>query len=70
MKRPGDLGLTPRIGVASDAFFPFPDCVELAAEAGVTVIQPEDPSTTKEEHRRVQRLGLAMYTTGVRHFRH
>ena len=57
--------------LASDAFFPFPDGVALAAEHGVTaVIQPggskRDASVVEEADRR----GLAMVFTGRRHFRH
>ncbi len=57
--------------MASDAFFPFPDCVELADKAGVTaVIQPggsiKDELSTQycDEH------GMSMVFTGVRHFKH
>lgn len=57
--------------MASDAFFPFPDCVALASEAGIkSVIQPggsirdNDSITYCDEH------GLSMVLTGVRHFKH
>ncbi|MBX3343872.1 MAG: bifunctional phosphoribosylaminoimidazolecarboxamide formyltransferase/IMP cyclohydrolase [Nitrospira sp.] len=57
--------------MASDAFFPFRDGIDAAAEAGITcVIQPggsiRDPEVTKavDEH------GMAMILTGMRHFRH
>ena len=57
--------------MASDAFFPFPDCVELAAKAGVTaVIQPGGSINDQKSIDACNNLGLAMYTTGVRHFRH
>ena len=57
--------------MASDAFFPFPDCVELAAEAGVTaVIQPGGSINDQKSIDACNASGLAMYTTGVRHFRH
>ena len=57
--------------MASDAFFPFPDCVELAAAAGVTaVIQPGGSINDQKSVDACNELGLAMYTTGVRHFRH
>ena len=57
--------------MASDAFFPFPDCVELAAEAGViAVIQPGGSINDQKSIDACNELGLAMYTTGVRHFRH
>jgi phosphoribosylaminoimidazolecarboxamide formyltransferase/IMP cyclohydrolase len=57
--------------MASDAFFPFPDCVELAAEAGVAaVIQPGGSINDQKSVDACNASGLAMYTTGVRHFRH
>ena len=57
--------------MASDAFFPFPDCVELAAKAGVqAVIQPGGSINDQKSIDACNALGLAMYTTGVRHFRH
>ena len=56
---------------ASDAFFPFPDGVEVIAEAGATaIIQPGGSVKDQEVIDAVNRLGLAMVTTGVRHFRH
>jgi phosphoribosylaminoimidazolecarboxamide formyltransferase/IMP cyclohydrolase len=57
--------------MASDAFFPFPDAVEVAAEVGVTaVIQPGGSVRDKAVIAAADRLGLAMVFTGVRHFRH
>ena len=57
--------------MASDAFFPFPDCVEMAAEAGiVAVIQPGGSINDQKSVDACNELGLAMYTTGVRHFKH
>jgi phosphoribosylaminoimidazolecarboxamide formyltransferase/IMP cyclohydrolase len=57
--------------VASDAFFPFPDGVEEAAEHGITaVIQPGGSVRDEEVIAAADRLGLAMVFTGVRHFRH
>lgn len=57
--------------LASDAFFPFPDGVEVAAEAGVTaVVQPGGSVRDEEVIATADRLGLAMVFTGVRHFRH
>jgi phosphoribosylaminoimidazolecarboxamide formyltransferase / IMP cyclohydrolase len=56
---------------ASDAFFPFPDGVEVIAEAGATaIIQPGGSVKDKEVIDTANRLGLAMVLTGVRHFRH
>ena len=57
--------------MASDAFFPFPDCVELAAEAGVVaVIQPGGSINDQKSIDACNASGLAMYTSGMRHFRH
>ena len=57
--------------LASDAFFPFPDNIELAAEAGVTAIaQPGGSVRDEEVIAAADKAGLAMLFTGVRHFRH
>ena len=57
--------------MASDAFFPFADGIELAAAAGVTaVIQPGGSIRDDEVIAAADALGLAMVFTGVRHFRH
>lgn len=57
--------------LASDAFFPFPDNIELAAEAGVTaIVQPGGSIRDEEVIAAADRYGLAMVFTGVRHFRH
>jgi phosphoribosylaminoimidazolecarboxamide formyltransferase/IMP cyclohydrolase len=57
--------------LASDAFFPFPDGLEVAAAAGVTaVVQPGGSVRDDEVIAAADRLGLAMVLTGVRHFRH
>ena len=57
--------------LASDAFFPFPDNIDLAAEAGITaVVQPGGSIRDKEIIEAANNRGLAMVFTGVRHFRH
>ena len=57
--------------LASDAFFPFPDNIELAAEAGVTAIaQPGGSIRDEEVIAAADKASLAMVFTGVRHFRH
>ena len=57
--------------LASDAFFPFPDNIELAAEAGITAIaQPGGSVRDEEVIAAADQAGLAMVFTGVRHFRH
>ena len=56
---------------ASDAFFPFPDGVEEIAKAGATaIIQPGGSVRDSEVIAAANALGLAMLTTGIRHFRH
>jgi len=57
--------------MASDAFFPFPDCVQIAAEAGITaVIQPGGSINDKLSIENCNENGLSMVTTGFRHFKH
>ena len=57
--------------MASDAFFPFPDCVEIADKAGITcVIQPGGSIRDKESIAYCDENGLTMVTTGIRHFKH
>lgn len=57
--------------MASDAFFPFADGIESAAQAGVTaVVQPGGSVRDEEVIQRINELGLAMVFTGTRHFRH
>jgi phosphoribosylaminoimidazolecarboxamide formyltransferase/IMP cyclohydrolase len=57
--------------LASDAFFPFPDTVELAAQAGITaIIQPGGSVRDEEAIAACDRHGLAMVFTGRRHFKH
>jgi phosphoribosylaminoimidazolecarboxamide formyltransferase/IMP cyclohydrolase len=57
--------------MASDAFFPFPDSIEVAAEAGVTaVVHPGGSLRDNESIAAADKAGMAMVVTGVRHFRH
>ncbi|HRH03608.1 MAG TPA: bifunctional phosphoribosylaminoimidazolecarboxamide formyltransferase/IMP cyclohydrolase [Bacteroidia bacterium] len=57
--------------MASDAFFPFPDCVEIANKAGInTVIQPGGSIKDKDSIAYCDAHNMAMVMTGVRHFRH
>jgi len=57
--------------LASDAFFPFPDGVEMAAEGGVTaIIQPGGSIRDAEVIAAADAHGVAMVFTGIRHFRH
>ncbi|WP_192349285.1 bifunctional phosphoribosylaminoimidazolecarboxamide formyltransferase/IMP cyclohydrolase [Algoriphagus sp. Y33] len=57
--------------MASDAFFPFPDCVEIAHKAGITaVIQPGGSIKDQLSIDYCDANGVAMVMTGVRHFKH
>jgi phosphoribosylaminoimidazolecarboxamide formyltransferase / IMP cyclohydrolase len=57
--------------MASDAFFPFPDCVELAKNAGITaVIQPGGSIKDELSINYCNENNLAMVFTGTRHFKH
>jgi phosphoribosylaminoimidazolecarboxamide formyltransferase/IMP cyclohydrolase len=57
--------------MASDAFFPFPDCVEIARKAGITaVVQPGGSIKDKESIAYCEQNGMAMVLTGIRHFKH
>jgi phosphoribosylaminoimidazolecarboxamide formyltransferase/IMP cyclohydrolase len=67
-----DAGLSLKgSAVASDAFFPFPDGLIAAAEAGATAaIQPGGSIRDKDVIAAANTAGIAMVFTGVRHFRH
>ena len=57
--------------LASDAFFPFPDSLDWAVEAGATaVIEPGGSKKDQDVIERADELGLAMIFTGTRHFNH
>ncbi|MGO1243294.1 MAG: bifunctional phosphoribosylaminoimidazolecarboxamide formyltransferase/IMP cyclohydrolase, partial [Sphingobacterium sp.] len=57
--------------MASDAFFPFPDCVEIAGNAGVkAVLQPGGSIKDQLSVEMANEKGVAMVITGVRHFKH
>lgn len=57
--------------MASDAFFPFPDCVEIADKAGIkAVVQPGGSVKDQLSVDYCNNNGLAMVFTGVRHFKH
>lgn len=68
----GDAGLALEgAAMASDAFFPFRDGIDTAAEAGIkAVIQPGGSMRDEEVIAAANEFGLAMVFTGVRHFRH
>ena len=57
--------------LASDAFFPFDDCVKIAHEAGVTsIIQPGGSVRDNDSIEYCKQNNIAMIITGMRHFRH
>lgn len=57
--------------MASDAFFPFPDCVEIAHKAGITaVVQPGGSIKDKDSTEYCNNNGVSMVFTGTRHFKH
>ena len=57
--------------MASDAFFPFADCVEIAHKAGISaIVQPGGSVKDHESIDYCNRNGVAMVFTGVRHFKH
>ncbi|MBA1336693.1 MAG: IMP cyclohydrolase / Phosphoribosylaminoimidazolecarboxamide formyltransferase [Firmicutes bacterium] len=57
--------------MASDAFFPFADCVEAAAKAGIkAIIQPGGSLRDEDSIKACDEHGIAMVFTGMRHFKH
>lgn len=69
LKKSGDRAAGSVLG--SDAFFPFPDGVELAAKAGVTaIIEPGGSVRDKEAIEVADKYNIAMVFTGMRHFKH
>ncbi len=57
--------------MASDAFFPFDDCVEAAHAAGITaIIQPGGSIRDEDSIKKCNEYGIAMVFTGMRHFKH
>ncbi len=57
--------------MASEAFFPFPDCVQIAHEAGITaVIHPGGSVKDNESIAYCNAVGMSMVMTGFRHFKH
>lgn len=72
LEKAGNFGFDLKGAVlASDAFFPFDDCVKMAHEAGITaVIQPGGSIRDKDTVAFCQQNGMALVITGMRHFRH
>lgn len=64
-------GVTQGAILASDAFFPFDDCVEAAHQAGITaIVQPGGSIRDQDSIDKCNEYGIAMIFTGMRHFRH
>ena len=64
-------GVTEGLVLASDGFFPFDDCVTLAAQYGVTaIVQPGGSVRDEDSIKRANELGIAMVFSGERHFKH
>ncbi len=71
LKQARAAGYTENLVLASDGFFPFDDCVTLAAEYGVTaIVQPGGSVRDEDSVRKADELGIAMVFTGERHFKH
>ena len=71
LKQARAAGVTEGIVLASDGFFPFDDCVALAAESGVTaIVQPGGSVRDEDSIRKADENGIAMCFTGERHFKH
>ena len=70
LRRAG-AAVRPQLVLASDAFFPFDDCVTLAAEYGVkAIVQPGGSIRDEDSIKKCNELGIAMLFTGERHFKH
>ena len=64
-------GITNGAVLASDAYFPFSDCIEAAHEAGITaIVQPGGSKNDQDSIDKCNEYGIAMIFTGMRHFRH
>lgn len=71
LKQAHAAGVTEGIVLASDGFFPFDDCVTLAAEYGVTaIVQPGGSMRDEDSVKKADEKGVAMVFTGERHFKH
>lgn len=72
IEKAGSFGFSLQGAVmASDAFFPFPDCVQIAHEAGISaVIHPGGSVRDKESVDYCDANGVSMVITGFRHFKH
>ncbi|HKL86244.1 MAG TPA: bifunctional phosphoribosylaminoimidazolecarboxamide formyltransferase/IMP cyclohydrolase [Treponemataceae bacterium] len=67
----GSVSTTKAEVMVSDAFFPFADCVEMAAQYGIkAIIQPGGSMRDQESIDAANKLGISMVFTGTRHFKH
>lgn len=70
-QQPLILGSQRPLVLASDAFFPFRDCVDEASKIGVSaIVQPGGSVRDEDSIRAANEYGMAMVFTGMRHFRH
>ena len=64
-------GVKENLVMASDAFFPFDDCVTLANDMGVTaIVQPGGSVRDEDSIKKADECGIAMLFSGMRHFKH
>ncbi len=64
-------GVTEGLVLASDAFFPFDDCVTLADEMGISaIVQPGGSVRDEDSIRKANECGITMLFSGMRHFKH
>ncbi|MBR3847503.1 MAG: bifunctional phosphoribosylaminoimidazolecarboxamide formyltransferase/IMP cyclohydrolase [Alistipes sp.] len=71
LKQAKAAGVTEGLVLASDAFFPFDDCVTMAAEYGVTaIVQPGGSVRDEDSIKKANELCISMVFTGMRHFKH
>ena len=71
LKQAHAQGVTEGLVLASDGFFPFDDCVSLAAASGVeAIVQPGGSVRDEDSIRKANESGIPMLFTGMRHFKH
>ena len=71
LKQAHAAGVTEGLVLASDGFFPFDDCVSLAAASGVeAIVQPGGSVRDEDSIRKANESGIPMLFTGMRHFKH
>lgn len=71
LKQAHAAGVKEGLVLASDAFFPFDDCVTMANEMGVTaIVQPGGSVRDEDSVKKADECGIAMLFSGIRHFKH